>query len=46
MDGSPVRTVDPVTRTFFFGLGGTLQVNARQPEGLYEATFDVTAFYL
>jgi hypothetical protein len=46
IDGSPVRTVDPVTRTFFFGLGGTLQVNARQPEGLYEATFDVTAFYL
>ena len=46
IDGSPVRTIDPVTRTFFIGVGGTLQVNANQPEGLYEATFDVTAFYL
>lgn len=46
LDGSPIRTIDPVARTFFFGLGGVLQINANQPEGLYEATFDVTAVYL
>lgn len=46
LDGGAIRTIDATTRTFFFGLGGTLQINADQPEGLYEATFDVTAIYL
>ena len=46
LDGSAIRSIDPVARTFFFGVGGVLQINANQPEGLYEATFDVTAVYL
>jgi Domain of unknown function (DUF4402) len=46
LDGSPVRLIDPVTRTFFFGLGGVIQINADQPDGTYESTFDVTAIYL
>ena len=46
LDGSPIRLIDPVTRTFFFGVGGIIAVNANQPEGVYEATFDVTATYL
>ena len=46
LDGLPLRTIDPVTRAFFFNIGGTIMLNANQPEGLYEATFDVTANYL
>jgi hypothetical protein len=46
LDGSPIRTVDPVTRTFFFGLGGVIQINGDQPDGIYTADFDVTAVYL
>lgn len=46
LDGANVRTIDPVTRNFFFGVGGIIFVNANQPEGLYQATFDVTATYL
>lgn len=46
LDGAPLRTIDPVTRAFFFGIGGTIMLNANQPEGVYEATFDVTANYL
>ena len=46
LDGSAIRTIDPVTRTFFFGLGGVIQVNAGQNDGDYVATFDVTANYL
>ena len=46
IEGSAVKTVDPTTRTFFFGVGGVIQVNANQPEGVYQATFDVTANYL
>jgi hypothetical protein len=34
------------TRAFFFHVGGVLQVGANQPEGWYEAEFDVTAQYL
>ncbi|MEO6225576.1 MAG: DUF4402 domain-containing protein [Sphingomicrobium sp.] len=45
MDGSAVRTIDPATRTFFVGIGGTLMIAADQPEGTYSATFDVTAYY-
>ena len=46
LDGAPMRTIDPVTRAFFFGIGGTVMLNANQAEGVYEATFDVTANYL
>ena len=45
LDGSPIRTINPVTRTFFFGMGGIIMINADQAEGLYEANFDVTANY-
>ena len=45
LDGSPIRTIDP-TRAFNFNVGGILLVNANQPEGLYQADFDVTAQYL
>lgn len=45
LDGPPVRTIDPVTRTFFVGVGGTLQIAADQPEGEYSAEFWVTAIY-
>jgi hypothetical protein len=46
LDGPNVRTIDPTTRTFFFGIGGIILVGADQPEGVYQATFDVTATYL
>lgn len=46
LDGPGVRTIDPVTRNFFFGVGGIIFINADQSEGLYQATFDVTATYL
>lgn len=46
IDGSPFRTIDPVSRAFFVHVGGVLQINADQPEGVYEATFEVTATYL
>ena len=46
LDGPPLRTIDPATRAFFFGIGGTIMLNPNQPEGLYQATFDVTANYL
>lgn len=46
LDGPAVRTIDPVTRAFYFHVGGILQIGADQPEGVYSATFDVTADYL
>ena len=46
IDGSPIRTIDPVSRAFFVGVGGIIQVNADQAEGTYTANFDVTANYL
>lgn len=45
LEGSPIKNVDPVTRAFFFGVGGIILVNGNQPEGLYSADFDVTAVY-
>jgi hypothetical protein len=45
-DGSPIRTIDPVTRAFFVHVGGVINVNANQPEGDYKANFTVTANYL
>jgi hypothetical protein len=45
LQGSPIKIIDPVTRTFFFGIGGIIIVNANQPDGIYDATFTVTANY-
>lgn len=45
LDGPPVRTIDPVTRAFFVGVGGTLSIAADQPEGEYSAQFWMTAIY-
>lgn len=45
LEGSPLKTINPVTRSFFFGVGGIILIGANQPEGIYEATFDVTASY-
>lgn len=45
LEGSPIKTIDPITRAFSFGVGGIIMVNANQPEGDYSANFDVTAVY-
>ncbi len=44
-DGSAIRTIDPTTRAFLVGVGGSIQIAANQPNGVYTATFDVTANY-
>lgn len=44
--GNPLRTIDPVTKTFFVGVGGILNIAGSQPDGVYSATFQVTANYL
>ena len=44
-DGSPLRTIDPVTRAFFVGVGGIIYIDVNQPDGDYNATFTVTASY-
>ena len=46
LDGPPLRSIHPVDRTFFFGVGGIIQVGADQPEGVYTSNYDVTANYL
>ena len=46
IDGPPVRSIHPVDRTFFFGVGGIILVGADQPEGVYTSNYDVTANYL
>ncbi len=46
LDGPPVRSIHPVDRTFFFGIGGVILINADQPEGVYTADYNVTADYL
>ena len=46
LDGPPLRTIDPVARTFFFGVGGIILIGADQPEGVYTSNYDVTANYL
>lgn len=43
--GNPIRTIDPTARTFFVGVGGIIDVAANQPDGVYSATFQVTANY-
>jgi hypothetical protein len=45
LDGPPMRTIDPTSRAFFVGVGGTLSVKPNQPEGDYSANFWVTAVY-
>ena len=45
LDGSNVRTID-ASRAFFVNVGGILYIDANQPDGLYEATLNVTAWYL
>jgi hypothetical protein len=44
--GNPLRTIDPVSKTFFVGVGGILGINANQVPGIYSATFQMTANYL
>lgn len=45
LDGGALRSIDPVSRAFFVGVGGTLNVGADQPEGDYAADFWLTAIY-
>lgn len=45
LDGGPLRSIDPASRAFFVGVGGTLTVGADQPEGDYAADFWLTAIY-
>jgi hypothetical protein len=45
LDGTARKTIDPTTHAYFFGIGGVLQIGADQPEGVYSATFDVSANY-
>ena len=46
LDGPPMRTIHPVNRTFFFGVGGIILIGADQPEGVYTSDYNVTADYL
>ena len=46
VEGAPLKTIDPVTKSFFFGVGGIIMIGANQAEGIYEETFEVTANYL
>ena len=46
IEGPALKTIDPVTKAFFFGVGGTIMIGASQPEGVYEEAFQVTANYL
>lgn len=45
LDGPTTRTIDPVTQTFYVGVGGTLFIDVNQAEGLYSANYDLTADY-
>ncbi len=44
LDGPTTRTI-AADHTFFVGVGGVIFVTANQPEGLYSATYDLTADY-
>lgn len=44
--GNPLRVIDPVTKVFYVGVGGTIFIRADQEEGVYSATFDLIANYL
>lgn len=43
--GNPVRTIDPTTKVFYVGVGGTIFIRADQGEGVYTTTFDLIANY-
>jgi hypothetical protein len=45
LDGPAIRTIDPTSRAFFVGVGGSIQIAADQADGDYNALFDVTAHY-
>jgi hypothetical protein len=42
LDGPTTRTI-AADQTFFVGVGGVIFIAANQPEGLYSATYDLTA---
>lgn len=44
LDGPTTRTI-AADHSFFVGVGGVIFVTANQPEGLYSATYDLTADY-
>ena len=44
LDGPAVRTI-AANSSFFVGVGGTIFIGINQPEGLYSATYDLTADY-
>ena len=44
LDGPTTRTIG-ANQSFFVGVGGVIFVAANQPEGLYTATYDLTADY-
>ena len=44
LDGSAMRTI-AANQSFFVGVGGTIFIDVNQPEGLYSATYDLTADY-
>lgn len=44
LDGPAVRTIG-ASSSFFVGVGGTIFILANQPEGVYSATYDLTADY-
>lgn len=44
LDGPTTRTI-AANQSFFVGVGGVIFVAANQPEGLYTATYDLTADY-
>lgn len=44
LDGPATRTI-AANQSFFVGVGGVIFVAANQPEGLYTATYDLTADY-
>lgn len=44
LDGPTTRTI-AANHSFFVAVGGTIFVEANQPEGLYSATYDLTADY-
>nr|WP_283938512.1 DUF4402 domain-containing protein [Sphingomonas alba] len=44
LDGPALRTI-AANQSFFVGVGGTIFIDVNQPEGLYSATYDLTADY-
>ena len=44
LDGPMTRTI-AADHSFFVGVGGVIFVTANQPDGLYSATYDLTADY-